>query len=79
VVEVFYSDLSCEIVDFPESNPNDMFSSLMKLKSLEDEIGVYPGHAYNGDMTTIGTERREGVLRFNQLQEFLISMGIHDH
>ena len=36
-------------VDLPGSNPLEMFESLQKLKKLDDEIEIYPGHDY-GDI-----------------------------
>ncbi len=41
--------------DFPESSPEDMSCSLEKLKKLNDETAVYPGH---GPATTIGDEKK---------------------
>jgi glyoxylase-like metal-dependent hydrolase (beta-lactamase superfamily II) len=43
--------------DLEDSDEDDMFASLEKLKRLDPEISVYPGHGYP---TTIGTE-----LKFN--------------
>ena len=40
--------------DFPNSNLSELFVSLNKLKSLNDDINVYPGH---GEPTTIGEEK----------------------
>jgi glyoxylase-like metal-dependent hydrolase (beta-lactamase superfamily II) len=63
---------SCGRIDFPESNGVDMFTTLSKkLKILDDSIGVYPGHAYNGEMTTIGIEKSKGVLRYKSYPEFM--------
>ena len=39
--------------DFEESGEEDMLISLEKLKRLDEDIAVYPGHGYN---TTIGDE-----------------------
>ena len=40
--------------DFPESSPQDMPNSLVKLAGLPDRTLVYPGH---GPSTTIGVEK----------------------
>jgi hydroxyacylglutathione hydrolase len=40
--------------DFPNSSPQDMFSSLRRFLALPDELEVYPGH---GEATTVGLER----------------------
>lgn len=41
-------------VDFPGGDPDAMVASIARLTSLEDPIGVFPGH---GATTTIGRER----------------------
>lgn len=40
--------------DFPNSDLSELFNSLQKLKNLNDDIKVYPGH---GEPTTIGVEK----------------------
>ncbi|KAJ3189762.1 hypothetical protein HDU85_000046 [Gaertneriomyces sp. JEL0708] len=63
---------SCGRVDFPDSDKHAMHHSLqVKLGGLPDEVVVYPGHNYGGDMTTIGVERRTGVLRPETIEEFV--------
>ena len=54
---------SCGRLDFPDSDKNTMFDSLIKLRALDDAVPVYPGHAYSGDSTTIGREKKNGLLR----------------
>lgn len=41
-------------VDFPHSSEKDMKTSLKRLKSLPDELTVYPGH---GPITNLGEEK----------------------
>lgn len=41
-------------VDLPLSSPTDMEHSLNKIKSLPDELRIYPGH---GGISTIGREK----------------------
>ena len=48
-----------------------MFGSLEKLRALPDELQVYPGHAYGGPSTTIGREKKGGLLRPISKQEFM--------
>eukprot|EP00966_Prymnesium_polylepis_P141480 3267243-Prymnesium_polylepis.2 len=36
---------------------------LQELRHLDDETLVYPGHAFKGAQTTIGQEKRTGLLR----------------
>ena len=40
-----------------------MFDSLAKLRSLADDVRVFPGHGYNGTSTTIAQEKASGLLR----------------
>src|SRR3989338_10380234 len=45
--------------DFPESNPHDMKASLNKLKKLDDNIEVWPGHDYGKTkFSTVGKEKK---------------------
>lgn len=46
---------SCGRTDLPTGNPDQMNASLAKLKKLDDNIIVYPGH---GPATTIGQEKK---------------------
>ena len=52
-----------------------MFDSLAKLRSLDDNIKVYPGHGYSGDSTTIGEEKVRGLLRPFDRAQFRAMMG----
>lgn len=46
--------------DFPGSNPGEFYRSLNKLKTLEDDVIVYPGHDYGPTPTsTIGLQKKE--------------------
>ncbi|MBS0627933.1 MAG: MBL fold metallo-hydrolase, partial [Verrucomicrobia bacterium] len=40
-------------IDFPSSNPEDMWRSLQKLSNLPSSVKVFPGH---GNPTSIGAE-----------------------
>jgi len=45
--------------DFPGSEPEEMFASIQKLKTLPDHLIVYPGHNYGPTpTTTIGDQKR---------------------
>ena len=60
---------SCGRVDLPESNHVDMWESLKKLKvSYDDDLLVFPGHGYSKPNTTIGEEKRTGLLGINKAQ-----------
>ncbi|KAI8593052.1 beta-lactamase-like protein [Geranomyces variabilis] len=62
---------SCGRVDFPDSSVSDMHHSLQKkLATLPDDVVVYPGHGYGGDMTTIEDEKRTGVLQAQDYESF---------
>lgn len=54
---------SCGRLDFEQSSKDSMFETLQKLRTLDDNIKVYPGHGYSGDWTTIGKEKAQGLLR----------------
>jgi len=48
--------------DFPDSDKRKMFESLNKLKNLDENILVLPGHSYNGEWTTIKEQKNDGPL-----------------
>ena len=62
---------SCGRLDLPDSDVNAMFDSLATLRALSDGLQVFPGHAYGGASTTIGAEKRGGLLRPFSKQEFM--------
>ncbi|CAG8577464.1 18969_t:CDS:2 [Racocetra fulgida] len=50
-------------LDLPGGNLKQMKKTLKKrLGDLDDKIVVFPGHDYGGDWTTIGIEKRKGVI-----------------
>jgi hydroxyacylglutathione hydrolase len=64
----------CGRVDLPGSNPERMWWSLNhKLKSLADEVVVFPGHNYADRPTsTIGEEKRNNpYMRCATVQQFM--------
>jgi hydroxyacylglutathione hydrolase len=69
---------SCGRVDLPGSDPEQMYYSLnQKLRNLDDDTIVYPGHAYAPEASsTIGREKRQNpYMRFDSLEQFLQAMG----
>ena len=70
---------ACGRVDTPGGDPEKMWFSLnRKLRSLEDDIVVYPGHSY-GDRSrsTIGEEKRTNpYMQFDSKDQFLRAMGV---
>ena len=65
---------SCGRLDFPDSDKNAMYDSITKLRALDDATPVYPGHAYSGASTTIGREKRNGLLREFSREQWRVMM-----
>lgn len=49
-------------LDFPDADASAMYVSMQKLRTLPDDVVAYPGHNYGGFLTTVGQEKRRGVL-----------------
>ena len=48
---------SCGRLDMPDGSVEKMYESMKKCRQLIDKnCVVYPGHAYNGNFSTIGRE-----------------------
>lgn len=64
---------SCGRMDLPGGCPTAMFNTLQnKLATLPPSTKLYPGHSYGGYyVTTVGRERRLGVLRPSDLESWL--------
>ena len=55
---------SCGRVDLPGSDIGAMYRSLQhKMVRLDDDLVLFPGHAYSGESSTVRREKREGLLR----------------
>ena len=54
---------SCGRLDLPGSSVHAMWSSMRKLSKLDAALPIFPGHAYSGEESTIGQEKRTGLLR----------------
>jgi len=54
---------SCGRLDLPGSDPKIMYDSLQKLTHLDNNLPIYPGHGYGGSSSTIGKEKKSGLLR----------------
>ena len=61
---------TCGRLDLPGSNKEMMWESLLKLRKLPDYTAVYPGHSYNGTMSTVEQEKKTGVLKFQDKPSF---------
>ena len=59
--------------DFPYSSPQDLFRSLAKIKKLDDETVIYPGHDYGASSSnTLGAEKKTNpYLLADRLEDFL--------
>lgn len=69
---------ACGRVDFPGGDPEKMWWSLnRKLRALEDDIVLYPGHNYGDRPTsTLGDQKRNNLyMQFASAAEFLRAMG----
>ncbi len=68
---------ACGRVDLPGGDPEKMWWSLNhRLRALEDETILYPGHNYADQPTsTMGQQKRDNpYLRYTSLEEFLRDM-----
>ena len=54
---------SCGRLDLPGSDPFIMYDSLQKLKQLDNELPILPGHSYSGWGSTVGKEKSGGLLK----------------
>ena len=63
-------------VDLPGSDPEKMWRSLnRKLRALEDDVILYPGHHYGARVSTMGEQKRTNpYLQFDLLDDFLAAM-----
>ena len=49
-------------IDLPGADKEKMFNSLQKLKKLDDDIEIYPGHDYGSKLnSTIGDEKKNNT------------------
>jgi glyoxylase-like metal-dependent hydrolase (beta-lactamase superfamily II) len=73
---------ACGRTDLPGGSAEELWRSLHEiLAKLPDDLAVYPGHSYNNRlMTTIGEEKRSGVLKpaFDK-EQFLKFVGSAPH
>ena len=54
---------SCGRLDLPGSSVDAMHTSLQtKVAKLDDDLPLFPGHAYGGASSTVGKERESGFL-----------------
>lgn len=51
----------CGRTDLPGGNAEAQYRSLLKLKSLPDDIRVYPGHDYREAVSSLGDEKKKNA------------------
>jgi len=63
----------CGRADFPESDVRELWKSLCRIKALNDEILIYPGHDYGSKpVSTIGWEKKHNkYLCCENFEEFM--------
>ena len=69
---------ACGRVDLPGGDPEKLWWSLnRKLRALEDDIVVYPGHNYGGRATsTLGEQKRGNpYMQYTSADQFLRDLG----
>ncbi len=69
---------ACGRVDLPGGNPEQMWRSLnWKLRALEDDVILYPGHHYGPKpVSTMAEQKRTNpYLQFGSLEDFFDAMG----
>lgn len=69
---------SCGRLDLPDSDCKAMYESLEVLRKLPDALEVYPGHAYSGEKTTIGMEKRAGLLQPFSWEQWARMQGLNE-
>lgn len=67
---------SCGRLDLPGSDPYIMYDSLQRLSQLPASLPVFPGHAYGGWGSTIGQEKKAGLLQPMSRQAWARRMGL---
>ena len=61
VIKTYGHTMDCLTIgrcDFPESNAEEMLSSIQKIKQYPDDITIYPGH---GIKTNLGREKQHNI------------------
>ncbi len=70
---------ACGRVDLPGGDPEKMWWSLnRKLRALDDDIILYPGHSYGDRLkSTLGEQKRSNpYMQFDSADQFLHAMGV---
>lgn len=69
---------ACGRLDLPDCDKSAMYESLRTLATLDEALVVYPGHAFSGECTTIGQEKRAGLLRHLTKKQWLDVHAVGD-
>ncbi|MGD0308671.1 MAG: MBL fold metallo-hydrolase [Acidobacteriota bacterium] len=69
---------ACGRVDLPGSDPAKMWWSLnRRLRALDDDLVLYPGHSYGGRSSTLGDQKRTNpYMQFGSADQFVRAMGM---
>ena len=69
---------ACGRVDLPGSDPAKMWWSLnRRLRALDDDLVICPGHSYGGRSSTLGDQKRTNpYLQFESADQFVRAMGV---
>lgn len=68
---------SCGRLDFPDSSLEDMYITIDKLKKkLTDDVMIMPGHSYGGLWTSVKKEKKRGVLKVDNWDEWVRYMSV---
>jgi len=59
-------------VDFPDSDKRKMYDSLNRIKQLDENIVILPGHNYNGEWSTIKEQKNFGPLYNRSYEDWAI-------
>lgn len=69
---------SCGRLDLPGSDASVMYDSLRKLSNLPEDLPIFPGHSYSGWGSTVGEEKRTGLLRTMSRSEWNSIWGLRE-
>ena len=69
----------CGRTDLPGGNAEAQYQSLLKLKTLPDDIRVYPGHDYREAVSSLGDEKQKNARMLIPTQEEFVHFMTSRH
>jgi glyoxylase-like metal-dependent hydrolase (beta-lactamase superfamily II) len=69
----------CGRTDLPGGNAEAQYQSLVKLKTLPDDIRVYPGHDYREAVSSLGDEKQKNARMLIPTQEEFVHFMTSRH